>query len=110
VRALVNRDGKQFNVPVTEVVPGDIVILSAGDMIPADGRVLEARDFFVKQALLTGESYPVEKRPGELAASATDIQDAANAVFMGTTVTSDAANAFVCTPLGRIGNIRPRYP
>ncbi len=64
VRTLVMRDGKPLEVPVTEVVPGDLVVLSAGDMIPADGRVLEAHDFFVKQALLTGESYPVEKRPG----------------------------------------------
>ena len=64
VRAMVIRDGKQLEIPVTELVPGDLVVLSAGNMIPADGRVLEARDFFVKQALLTGEPYPVEKRPG----------------------------------------------
>ena len=67
VRAIVLRDGKPLEVAVTEVVPGDVVLLSAGDLIPADGRVLEARDFFVKQALLTGESYPVEKRPGHAA-------------------------------------------
>ncbi len=91
VRAMVVRDGKQFEVPVAEVVPGDLVVLSAGDMIPADGRVLEAHDFFVKQALLTGETYPVEKRPGEAAAGASEPQDAANAVFMGTTVISGSA-------------------
>ncbi len=91
LQATVIRDGKKSEVAVTEVVPGDLVVLSAGDMIPADGRVLEASDFFVKQALLTGEAYPVEKRPGELGAAASDIQDAANAVFMGTTVISGSA-------------------
>jgi P-type E1-E2 ATPase len=47
---------------VTEVVPGDLAVLSAGDMVPADGLTLEAYDIFVKQALLTGESYPVEQK------------------------------------------------
>jgi Mg2+-importing ATPase len=74
VRARVIRDGKPLAVPVTEVVPGDLAVLSAGDMVPADGWVLEASDLFVKQALLTGEPYPVEKRPGALAADATDLQ------------------------------------
>ena len=76
---------------MTDVVPGDLIVLSAGDMVPADGLVLEANDLFVKQALLTGEPYPVEKRPGALAADASDLQDAANAVFMGTTVISGSA-------------------
>lgn len=91
VRTRVVRDGKPLDVPVTEVVPGDLVSISAGDMIPADGRVIEANDLFVKQALLTGEPYPVEKRPGALAADATDLQDASNAVFMGTTAISGSA-------------------
>ena len=95
VQAQVIRDGKPLNVPVIEVVPGDLVVLAAGDMVPADGLVLEASDLFVKQALLTGESYPVEKRPGALAADATDLQDAANAVFMGTTVISGSARVRV---------------
>ena len=50
-----------MEVAATQVVPGDVVLLSAANLIPADGRVLDARDFFIKQALLTGESYPVEK-------------------------------------------------
>ncbi len=61
VRTRVRRDGTTQEVAVTEVVPGDVVELCAGDLIPADARVIEARDFFVKQALLTGELYPVEK-------------------------------------------------
>jgi Mg2+-importing ATPase len=56
VRDTVIRDGKPLEVPVTEVVPGDLAVLSAGDMVPADGLVLEANDLFVKQALLTGEA------------------------------------------------------
>ena len=80
LRASVIRDGQRLEVAVADVVPGDLVMLSAGDMIPADALVLDSNDFFVKQALLTGEPYPVEKHPGALAASATDIQDAANAV------------------------------
>ncbi|MCX7155090.1 MAG: magnesium-translocating P-type ATPase [Rhodocyclales bacterium] len=91
VLTVVMRDGKRLEVPVAAVVPGDLVVLSAGDLIPADGRVLEAHDFFVKQALLTGESYPVEKRPGVLPDAATDLQEATNAVFMGTTVISGSA-------------------
>ena len=51
-------------VPSEQVVPGDVVLLSAGSLIPADGIVLEANDFFVNQAVLTGETFPVEKTPG----------------------------------------------
>ena len=95
LRATVMRDGKSLDVPVAEVVPGDIVLLSAGDLVPADGVVLEAHDFFVKQALLTGEAYPVEKRPGTPSADATDLQDAVNAVFAGTSVISGSARTLV---------------
>jgi Mg2+-importing ATPase len=91
----VLRDGKPLEIMVSQVVPGDVVLLSAGDLIPADGRVLEARDFFVKQALLTGESYPVEKKPGVLPDAATDLQEATNAVFMGTSVISGSARMLV---------------
>jgi Mg2+-importing ATPase len=91
IRTKAIRDGRQVDIAVTEVVPGDLILLSAGDMVPADGRVVEARDFFVKQALLTGESYPVEKRPGELSMGTSDLTDATNAVFMGTSVISGSA-------------------
>ena len=115
VRATVIRDSQQLEVPVSEVVPGDLVVLSAGSMIPADGRVLVANDFFVKQALLTGEAYPVEKRAGILADSASDIQDAANAVFMGTTVISGSATILVVntgagTAIGAIADTLTRSP
>ncbi|WP_445370814.1 magnesium-translocating P-type ATPase [Methylomonas sp. HW2-6] len=91
VKARVMRDGKPIDVPVADVVPGDVALLSAGDMVPADGLLMEACDLFVKQALLTGEAYPIEKHPGELPADATELQDASNAVFMGTTVISGSA-------------------
>ena len=115
VRARVIRDGHSMEIPVTEVVPGDLVVLSAGDMVPADGLVLEAGDLFVKQALLTGESYPVEKRPGAAAADATELQDAANAVFMGTTVISGSARIRVVktgtgTAIGAIADSLSRQP
>jgi len=117
VRANVLRDGKPLVVAVTSVVPGDVVLLSAGDMIPADGCVLEANDFFVKQALLTGESYPVEKKAGMLPDTATDLQEATNAVFMGTTVISGSARMQVVmtgaeTAIGAIADSisRPAEP
>ncbi len=117
VRANVLRDGNLLEIAVDEVVPGDLVALAAGDMIPADGRVLEANDFFVKQALLTGESYPVEKRPGALPESATELQEATNAVFMGTTVISGSARMRVVktgteTAIGEIADSvsRPSEP
>jgi len=117
VRARVLRDGKEQDVSIVDVVPGDVALLSAGDMIPADARVVEAHDFFVKQALLTGEAYPVEKRPAELPGSATGIDEATNAVFMGTSVISGSARVWVVktgtgTAIGEIADSlsRPAAP
>ncbi|MGD9656861.1 MAG: magnesium-translocating P-type ATPase [Methylocystis sp.] len=115
VRANIIRDGREIEAPVADVVPGDIALLSAGDMIPADGLVLEARDLFVKQALLTGEPYPVEKRPGPVGADATEIEDAANAVFMGTSVISGSAKIRVVktgadTAIGAVAERVRRQP
>ena len=58
------RDGAEQTVPVSTVVPGDLVLLSAGNLIPADGLVIEAVDFRVSEATMTGEFFPVEKWPG----------------------------------------------
>ena len=66
VRATVLRDGVAKDVPVTQVVPGDVALLTCGSAVPADGRLLEARDLFVNQALLTGEAFPLEKHIGDL--------------------------------------------
>ena len=115
VRALTIREGNSIEIPVAEIVPGDLILLSAGDMVPADGLVLEAKDLFVKQALLTGEPYPVEKHPGMPTADATDLQDATNAVFMGTTVISGSAKIRVVktgtgTAIGAIADSLIRKP
>lgn len=96
LKATVIRDGRMQDVPVDQLVPGDVVHLAAGDIVPGDCRVLEARDFFVNQALLTGEPYPVEKRPGETAGSGGDLLSASNTLFMGTSVISGTATAIIC--------------
>jgi Mg2+-importing ATPase len=90
----VLRDGTARPVPAEETVPGDIVVLSAGSLIPADGRVLEAKDFFVSQAVLTGETFPVEKVPGDVDSKA-GLAGRTNCVFMGTTVRSGTAHVLI---------------
>ena len=108
VTATVLRDGKPCELPVTELVPGDVVLLSAGNLVPADARLLEANDFFVNQAQLTGEPFPVEKKaplpeaPGaEPAASEVWALDAVDAVFMGSSVVSGSARVLI----GRTGSV-----
>ena len=81
-------------LPIRRLVPGDIVLLSAGDMIPADCRLLEARDLFIGQSALTGESLPVEKFAGAGAAGNAPLEQP-NLVFMGTNVVSGTATALV---------------
>ena len=87
-----------------DVVPGDIVRLSAGDMVPADVRIVSAKDLFITQAALTGESEPVEKVAGTLEVAyhgrgtGLAIDDCTNIAFSGTTVQSGSATALVlCT-------------
>jgi Mg2+-importing ATPase len=94
IKANLLRDGKTQPVPAEEVVPGDIALLSAGSLIPADGVVLEARDFFVNQAVLTGETFPVEKKAGPVDPNAA-LNERTNVVFMGTTVRSGTARVLV---------------
>jgi len=99
VTATVLRDGKPREVPVAALVPGDVVLLSAGDLIPADAHLLEAKDFFVNQAQLTGEAYPVEKHADPSAKSDSWAPEADHAVFMGSSVVSGSARALI----GRTG-------
>ncbi|GEM84451.1 magnesium-translocating P-type ATPase [Meiothermus hypogaeus NBRC 106114] len=94
VRVWLLRGGQTLHLPAEEVVPGDVVLLSAGSLIPADGRVLEAKDFFVSQAALTGETFPVEKRPGVVPPEAS-LSERTNCVFMGTSVRSGTARMLV---------------
>src|SRR5574343_590584 len=91
LRCSVLRDNQPQELPVADLVPGDVVLLSPGCLVPADGVVLQARDFFGNQALLTGEAFPVEKHPGPLPTPDRELEDAANTVFMGSSVISGSA-------------------
>jgi P-type Mg2+ transporter len=84
LRATVIRDGAAHTIPARELVPGDLVQLAAGDLVPADACILEAKDFFVDQAAFTGESFPVEKTAGET-------NEKEHMVYLGTSVTSGEA-------------------
>lgn len=94
LQATVYRDALSVIVPASEVVPGDVLLLSAGSLIAADGRLLSACDCFVSESLLTGETFPVEKLPGDTAAQAT-LGERHNCVFMGTSVRSGTAQVLV---------------
>lgn len=105
VTAIALRDNHPCNVPVAELVPGDVVLLSAGNLIPADAWVLQSDDFFVNQAQLTGEPYPVEKSVRVIGPSAATPADhwspeSIHAVFMGSSVVSGSARILI----GRTGN------
>lgn len=95
VRTTVLRDAIPTEIPVRDLVPGDVVLLSAGNLVPADALVLQANDFVVNQSLLTGEAYPVEKQPGLLPPTSTELHEARNAVFMGTSVIGGNARVLV---------------
>ena len=94
LKTIVLRDGKKQSIPVEEIVSGDVVLLSAGSLVPADGIVLEAKDFFVNQAVLTGETFPVEKVPGPVDEDA-GLSERINMVFMGTNVRSGTARVLI---------------
>lgn len=93
--ARVLRDGAEVSIPLDRVVPGDVVLLAAGSLVPGDGRLLEARDLHVNEASLTGESLPEDKEAVDLPPTAASITDARNAVFMGTSVISGTARVLV---------------
>jgi P-type Mg2+ transporter len=92
--ATVLRDGRPTNVPVEDIVPGDVCMLNAGDIIPGDAAILESKDLFVDEATLTGESYPAEKETGVLGKE-TPLMTRTNSLFMGTHVISGNALALI---------------
>ncbi|HQN63791.1 MAG TPA: HAD-IC family P-type ATPase, partial [Flexilinea sp.] len=94
IKTDVIREGKKKSVPAEVIVPGDIIELSAGSIIPADAIILRAEDFFVNQSVLTGETFPVEKTAGTSAENA-ELEAMNNVVFMGTTVSSGYARCIV---------------
>jgi Ca2+-transporting ATPase len=118
--ATVLRDGEEREVPAREVVPGDIVLLRAGDLVPADGRLLEAANLQVDEASLTGESSPAVKRREAPAGEAISLGDRSNMVYSSTVVTYGRGRAAVVatgplTEVGKVGGLlgtvtAPRTP
>ena len=108
-------DGNPNDIPAEEIVPGDVILLSAGDVVPADCLILESKDLFVDEATLTGETYPAEKSVG-LLPKETPISHRTNSLFMGTHVISGSARAVVVntgpgTEFGKIAeHLRFRPP
>ncbi len=105
ITAQVRRDGTLTPLPVEQLVPGDLIELAAGDLVPADGVVLQANAVQVNQAALTGESFPVQKRPG--ADPHADIADAPNLLLAGSSIVSGTARMLVVQTgtATRFGNI-----
>jgi Mg2+-importing ATPase len=101
VTAAVVREGREKEIPLNQLVPGDIVKLCAGDMVPADVRLVASRDLFVAQAALTGESLPVEKLDARESREGIPPLELANVCFLGTSVESGSATAVVATTGGQ---------
>lgn len=104
--ATVIRGGQEQEVPIVDLVPGDIVLLYAGDIVPADAVVIKEQDLFLNQSALTGEPFPIEKHATP-AVHGTPVNEAENYVFLGTSVVSGTATAVVtrtgmATEFGRI--------
>ncbi|MCX7608293.1 MAG: magnesium-translocating P-type ATPase [Anaerolineales bacterium] len=94
-RSLVLRDGTETEIPIGQIVPGDIVILQAGSIVPADLRLLSTKDFFLSESTLTGESMPVEKSALDQCTASDTAMEMPNACFFGTSVVSGSALGLV---------------
>lgn len=108
VTTTVWRDGRKIDVPLDDIVPGDVIDLSAGSSIPGDGLLLDAKDLFVDEAALTGESFPTEKHTGILPEVA-PLGQRTNCIFMGSHVVSGQAKAVILhigkeTEFGRLAH------
>ncbi|MDB5274578.1 MAG: Mg(2+) transport ATPase, P-type [Chitinophagaceae bacterium] len=106
IKTLVQRDGKKIEIPVSEVVPGEVIWLSAGDIVPGDAQLIHSTDLFVDEASLTGETFPVEKNIHTIESNAT-LSQRYNVVYMGTHVVSGSAMAMIVhtgkkTELGKV--------
>jgi Cation transport ATPase len=95
VKATVVRDGSELEIPLQDICIGDIILLNAGKIVPADARIILAKDFFVNQSSLTGESFPGEKISEKMHATCDDLTAMKNMVFMGSSVISGSAKAIV---------------
>ena len=94
IKCRVLRDGQEKELHIEEIVPGDVVLLSAGDVIPGDSLLLDSKELFVDEAAFTGETYPVEKNKGVIAAD-TPLAKRSNTLFMGAHIISGKATALV---------------
>lgn len=94
LKTTVLRDGEPRDIPSYQIVPGDVIILNAGDMLPADCLIIEATELFVNESSLTGESYPARKEAGTLAAQ-TELVKRTNSLWEGTNIVSGNARALV---------------
>ncbi|MCK6695197.1 MAG: HAD-IC family P-type ATPase, partial [Thermoanaerobaculia bacterium] len=108
--AKVLRDGVVRHIPATQIVPGDLVLLESGDIVPADLRLVETHTLRIEEASLTGESYPVEKNTGELADESAPLGDRLNMAFKGTVVnygrgTGLAVATGLHTEIGKIASL-----
>lgn len=99
--AAVVRDGLEFELPVADLVPGDIVKLRAGDLVPADCRLLDAKDLHVRESALTGESLPVDKSAADLTEARHGVADATNSVFLGSAVQTGIGTAVIARTGGK---------
>jgi P-type Mg2+ transporter len=115
MRCAVLRDGVEKEIPVEEVVPGDMIILNAGDIIPGDCLLVDSTELYVDEAAFTGETFPVEKKPGIVPAD-TPLSKRSNALFMGSHIISGKAKALVAatgksTEFGKISEkLRTKAP
>jgi len=113
--ALVRRDGRERRIEISELVPGDVVLLRAGDSVPADGRLLHLNELEINEAPLTGESKPVKKTLRPLADESLVVGDRTNMVFMGTNIVRGEAAAIIVatgkeTEIGRIAEVIRTMP
>ena len=110
VTATVFRDGLQKEIKIREIVPGDVIYLSAGDIIPADLRIFSCKDLFINQSSLTGESFPVEKFPDPVLLKSASDSELSNIAFMGSSVISGSALGLAVTtgPNTKFGEISKR--
>lgn len=113
--ATVIRDGERQEISISELVVGDIIFLCSGDLIPADARIVKAKDFFVNQSAITGESFPSEKTSAVPLPGGVSLSESSNIIFKGTNVVSGSATAVIIktgknTEFGKIASNLARAP
>jgi Mg2+-importing ATPase len=108
--AIVRRNNREREINISQIVPGDIIILNSGDLIPADARLIKSKDFFIDQSVLTGESFPVGKESVKTKNRDKSLFDLENLIFAGANVISGKAEAVIIatgkrTEMGKISSV-----